>query len=79
MEMSLPGFKLLSETDKVKTMLCPATTKAAKLINRFIETMFKTRDKIDKESIDNVQNQGADLNISDSDSVYQSDSSDDEN
>ena len=41
--------------------------------------MFKTRDKIDHESIDNVQNQGADLNISDSDSVYQSDSSDDEN
>ena len=79
MEMSLPGFKLLSETDKVKSMLCPATTKTAKLINRFIETMFKTRDKIDKESIEKVQNQGADLNISDSDSVYQSDSSDDEN
>ena len=42
-------------------------------MNRFIESMFKTRDKID-----NVQNQDADRNISDSDSVYQSDSSDDE-
>ena len=73
MEMLLPGFLILSETDKVKTMLCPATTKAAKLMNRFIESMFKTRDKID-----NVQNQDADRNISDSDSVYQSDSSDDD-
>ena len=80
MENLLPGFESFSEIDKVKTMLCPATTKAAKLINNFIKTMFKIREKIDKESnVQNVVNQDVDLDISDSDSVYQSESSDDEN
>ena len=42
--------------------------------------MFKIREKIDKESnVQNVVNQDVDLDISDSDSVYQSESSDDEN
>ena len=42
--------------------------------------MFKIRERIDKESnVQNVVNQDVDLDISDSDSVYQSESSDDEN
>ena len=68
MSTLLSGFESLSEADKVKTILCPATTKAAKLTNRFIETMFKAQKKIDEKSkTQNELNQDVELDLSDSD------------
>jgi hypothetical protein len=43
----LPAFSSMSREDKVKTMLCPVSVMAAKLINKFIGLMFKARDKIE--------------------------------
>ena len=44
----LPSFPLLSREEKVRTMLCPASNIAAKLINKFIGIMFKSRDRIEE-------------------------------
>ena len=70
----IPNFDSLNVIDKVKTILCPATNQAAKLANRFIGTMFKERENIDK----GVNLQEDQMNISDSDEAFQSESSEDE-
>ena len=70
----IPNFGSLNVIDKVKTILCPATNQAAKLTNRFIGTMFKERENIDK----GVNLQEDQENISDSDEAFQSESSEDE-
>jgi hypothetical protein len=43
-----PLFPSLSREEKVRTLLCPASNAAAKLINKFISIMFKGRDKIEE-------------------------------
>ena len=43
----VPRFEELSREDKVKTLLCPASNIAAKLVNKFTGLMFKAREKID--------------------------------
>ena len=44
----VPRFEELSREDKVKTLLCPASNIAAKLVNKFTGLMFKAREKIDE-------------------------------
>jgi hypothetical protein len=44
----LPIFPSLSREEKVRTMLCPASNAASKLINKFISIMFVGRDKIEE-------------------------------
>ena len=70
----IPNFGSLSTVDKVKIILCPATNQAAKLTNQFIGKLFKERENIDKGA--NLQED--ELNVSDSDIVFQSESSEDE-
>ena len=43
----LPSFKTLTPHDKVLTMLCPVTTVAAKLVNKYIRLMFQSRNQLD--------------------------------
>lgn len=38
----------MSREDKVKTLLCPASIMAAKLVNKYIGLMFKARDRMDE-------------------------------
>ena len=48
-------FSALSLEEKFKTLLCPTTAKAAKLVNKLIKIMFEGRKKIDQgEIISNV-------------------------
>jgi hypothetical protein len=49
-----PTILNMNPTDQVKTMLCPTTPKATKLINKYIAIMLKARDNID--SGDHVSN-----------------------
>ena len=49
-----PSILNMNPTDQVKTMLCPTTPKATKLINKYIAIMLKARDNID--SGDHVSN-----------------------
>ena len=42
----LPTFSALSSTDKLKTVLCPKSTAAVKIVNKFVRIMFLARDKI---------------------------------
>ena len=42
------SFLHLSIENKFKTILCPTSSKAVKLANRFIKLMFNTRKKIDE-------------------------------
>ena len=44
----VPRFEELSREDKVKTLLCPASNIAVKLVNKFTSLMFKAREKIDE-------------------------------
>ena len=43
----VPRFEQQSREDKVKTLLCPVSNIAAKIVNKFTGLMFKARDKID--------------------------------
>ena len=70
----IPNFGSLSTLDKVKIILCPANNQAAKLTNQFIGKLFKKRENIDKGA--NLQED--ELNVSDSDVIFQSESSEDE-
>ena len=36
----------MSTTDKLKTILCPSTTAAVKIVNKFIRIMFLARDRL---------------------------------
>ena len=42
-----PKFTSLTAEQKFSTLLCPVTAQSTKLINRFIETMFVARNKIE--------------------------------
>ena len=42
----IPNFSEISSDEKLKIMLCPNTTAAAKVIYKFIRIMFLTRDNI---------------------------------
>ena len=42
-----PSILALNPTEQVKSMLCPATPKAANLVNKYIAIMFKARGNID--------------------------------
>ena len=37
----------MSDRDKLSTILCPTSTKAAKNTNKYISILFKAREKID--------------------------------
>ena len=41
-------IEFAEDYEKVATMLCPTTVKQAKLINKFIEIMFKCRKQVDE-------------------------------
>ena len=42
-----PKFSSLSDEQKFNSLLCPILAQSAKLVNRFIESMFNERKKID--------------------------------
>ena len=46
MSSIIPGFKSMSEIDKLKTILCPKSSAAVKTVNKFIRIMFIARDNI---------------------------------
>ena len=43
----VPGFSSLTSNDKISTILCPTTATAAKLVNKYIDILFKSRKCID--------------------------------
>ena len=47
LECYVPTIGTLSESDLVKTILCPATRQVAKLVDKFTGIMFKARADID--------------------------------
>ena len=50
-----PSIKTYDTFQQVQSMLCPTTTKAAKLVNKYIYIMFKARENIDQgEHISNL-------------------------
>ena len=44
----VPGFIYMSRKDKISTMLCPTSIKASKLINKYIDILFKARNLMDE-------------------------------
>ena len=42
------NFTELNLEDKVKTLLCPVNTLAAKLVNKYIKIIFNARAKLDE-------------------------------
>ena len=46
MSSMLPNFKDMSNSNQLKTMLCPTSSGATKIINKFIRIMFLARDYI---------------------------------
>ena len=44
----MPNFMNMSSSDKLKTMLCPTSTAATKIINKFMRIMFLARDSIEE-------------------------------
>ena len=48
MSSILPYFKNMSSTNQLKTILCPTSTAATKIINKFIRIMFLARDSIEE-------------------------------
>ena len=58
----IPNFYQLSSDDKLKTILCPRSTAAAKVINKFIRIMFLARDNI-SEGIESNSYQTMPVNI----------------
>ena len=46
MNSILPGFRDMSEQNKLLTILCPRSTAATKVVNKFIRIMFLARDNI---------------------------------
>ena len=47
LEFLVPNITMLSELDQLKTLLCPTTPQAGKLVNKFIAIMFRARSAID--------------------------------
>ena len=46
MNSIIPGFCDLSNDDRLKTILCPKSSAAVKIVSKFIRIMFLARDKI---------------------------------
>ena len=46
----IPGFVNMSSTNQLKTILCPTSTAATKIVNKFIRIMFLARDNIEEGS-----------------------------
>ena len=46
MSSILPNFKDMSNSNQLKTILCPTSSGATKIINKFIRIMFLARDHI---------------------------------
>ena len=44
----VPGFQEMSRQHKILTIICPTNTKAAKLVNKYIDILFKARNEIDE-------------------------------
>ena len=44
----VPGFQEMSRQHKILTIICPTNTKAAKLVNKYIDILFKARNQIDE-------------------------------
>ena len=44
----IPGFIFMSRINKISTMLCPTSVKASKLVNKYIDILFKARNLIDE-------------------------------
>ena len=49
-----PNFATLNLAEKFQTILCPTTAKTAKLVNRFIKTMFEGRKKSEMGEINST-------------------------
>ena len=47
LECYVPNILGMSELDQTKTILCPTTTQAAKLADKFVGLMFKAREAFD--------------------------------
>jgi hypothetical protein len=47
LECLIPNLNNMDEIDFVKTILCPVTPQAAKLVDKYIGIMFRARDEID--------------------------------
>ena len=48
LELVNPKFAALTLDEKFRTLLCPVTAAATKLVHRFIKTMFEKREKYDE-------------------------------
>ena len=46
MSSIIPNFSQMSSDVKVKTILCPKSTAATKIVNKFIRIMFLARDNL---------------------------------
>ena len=44
----ITGFRKLSSTEQTATLLCPTSVITAKLVNKYIQLMFKTRKLLDE-------------------------------
>ena len=44
----MPNFMNMSSADKLKTILCPTSTAATKIVNKFMRIMFLARDSIEE-------------------------------
>ena len=42
----IPDFKRMSSNDQLKTILCPTSAAASKIVNKFIRIMFLARDNL---------------------------------
>ena len=47
MSSILPEFRKMSPADQLNTVLCPTSTAAVKIVNKYIKLLFKARDQID--------------------------------
>jgi hypothetical protein len=48
MSVIMPSFSSMTREAKIRTLLCPATARAAKLVNKYICLMFELRDQIEE-------------------------------
>ena len=46
-----PNFINMSSSDKLKTILCPTSTAATKIVNKFVRIMFLARDNIEEGAL----------------------------
>ena len=54
MNSIIPSFKNLSSSNQLKTILCPTSTAATKVVNKYIRIMFLARDRLGEgNNIDN--------------------------